>query len=159
MSKPPAPCNKCKTEMTPVVLEPFGAEDGGLRLTVRGMPAVTCAQGHKRFLYPEFAALLMDLVRDPEQYQSLQAAVKKGLFKKRYHCGGCGEELPAAATGARKLELKAELKHSDPFRVAVEIPAYRCACGQESVHGPAEASQLAFKAIGHAYRGVDIHPT
>lgn len=158
MAKPLAPCSKCKTEMSPVVLEPFGAEDGGVALTVRGLPAVTCAQGHKRFLYLEFAALLMDLLRDPDQYQSLPAAVKKGLLKKRYHCGGCGEELPAAATATRQVELKADLKHADPFQVSVEVPAYRCTCGKESVHDQLEVAEHAFKAIGHAFRAIDIHP-
>jgi hypothetical protein len=159
MAKPEAPCSKCQSEMKPVVLEPFGAGEGGLLLDVRGMPAVACPKGHKRFRYPEFAALLMDLVRDPDQYKGLTAAAKKGLFKKRYHCAGCGAELPAAATGARRVEMKAELKRSDPFQVAVDVPVYRCACGKESAHGPDEASEFAFKAIGHAYRAIDIHPS
>ncbi len=158
MSQPPKPCSKCQGPMDAVELAPFTGEHGGVTVTVRQMPAVQCPQGHRRFLYPAFAALLMDLVKEPQQYGRAAEAVKKGLFKKHYHCAACDRELPADAAGTKSLELTATLKHADPFSVAVEVPVHRCACGQESVRARGEVADLAFKAIGHAYRAVDIHP-
>jgi len=60
MSKP---CSKCKGEMSPGIHEPFHGEEAGLRLTIREMPYVACAQGHKRFASIAFAAELLDLMR------------------------------------------------------------------------------------------------
>lgn len=158
MSKPEKPCAKCKGEMKAVQLEAFHGEDGGVKLTIQGMPAVACDQGHRRFLYPEFAALVMDFVNDPDHYDIAEQGVKKGLFRKHYHCPGCGKELPEAASAAKRVEHEAQIKHADPFKVGAEVPVFRCGCGRESMHAREEVAHLAFKAIGHAYRSIDIHP-
>ena len=160
MTKPLAACSKCKGEMSPMVHEPFHGEEGGLRLTLTDMPYAACPQGHKRFLSPSFSAQLMDLVVDPDRYRDLPSAVKKGRFAKHYHCPACGQELPSAPTGHRTLEVAAEIGKAAPFRVAVEVPVFKCGgCGKESIHSAAETGSLALKAMGNAFRTADIHPT
>ena len=157
MSKP---CSKCKGEMSTIVLDPFHGEEGGLKLTVQGMPALVCAQGHKRFIHIEFAAQLMDLMMSPESFSSIPTAAKKGFFKKRYHCPQCAVGLPESPTGHQKLEVVAEIRKAEPFRVLVDVPVFRCGgCGKESIRSVEETGKLAFKAIDHAYRSIDIHPT
>lgn len=157
MSKP---CSKCKSEMSPKVLDPFHGEEGGLKLTVTGMPAMVCAQGHKRFIHLEFAAQLMDLMMSPEVFSSIPSARKKGLFKKRYHCPRCDAELPESSGGHHRLEVVAELKKAEPFKVPVDVPLFRCGgCGKESTYSVEDVTRLAFKATDHAYRSIDIHPT
>ena len=157
MSKP---CSKCKGEMSTKVLDPFRGEEGGLSLTVHGMPSLICEQGHKRFIHIEFAAQLMDLMVTPETFSSIPGATKKGLFKKRYHCPNCGAELPESPTGHQKLEVVAEIKKADPFKVLIEVPVFRCnGCDKESIRSVEETGKLAFKALDHAYRSIDIHPT
>ena len=159
MSSPYSPCTKCNGEMTAKFLDPFQGEEGGVKITIPAMPAVVCAQGHKRFVFPAFAALLMDHVMDEELYAPLPSAVKKGLFTKRYHCSGCGLELPESPTGSRAKEILVEIKHVEPFKVQIEVPVYKCAsCGIEQIHSAEETGKLAMKATGHAYRGTDIHP-
>lgn len=157
MSKP---CSKCKGEMSPTILDPFSGEEGGLKLTVHGMPSLTCAQGHKCFVNIEFAAQLMDLMMSPETCRDITVARKKGLFRKSYHCPGCDLELPGAPTGHTTREVVAELPKAQAFRVMVDVPVFRCqGCGKDSIHSVEETAKLAFKATDHAYRSIDIHPT
>ena len=160
MTKPLAACSKCKGEMSPKVHGPFHGEEGGLRLTLVEMPYAACPQGHKRFLGASFSASLMDLVANPDTYRDVPSAIRKGLLAKRYHCPGCGQELPAAPTGHRNVELAAEIGKAAPFRIVVEVPVFQCdGCGKESVRSAAETGGLALKATGHAFRAADIHPT
>lgn len=157
MSKP---CSKCKGEMSPKVLDPFHGEEGGLKLTVDGMPALICDQGHKRFIHIEFAAQLMDLVMNPEVFSGIPSARQKGLFKKRYYCSRCDAELPDSPTGHQKVEVVAELRKAEPFKVPLDVPVFRCGgCGKDSIRSVEETARLAFKATDHAYRSIDIHPT
>jgi|CXWK01.1.fsa_nt_gi hypothetical protein len=160
MSKPPAPCSKCKGEMSMTVLEPFEGEEEGVRLTIQAMPCVECAQQHKRFINLAFAGDLLDLMMSPETFRNVPAATKKGFFSKRYHCPDCAAELPEAPTGEQSQEVAAELKNAQPFRVAVRFPVYKCGgCGGECIRSVEDAAKLAFKATGHAFRSIDIHPT
>lgn len=160
MTKPLAACSKCKGEMSTKVHEPFHGEEGGLRLTLFEMPYAACGQGHKRFLSTSFSAKLMDLVADPDAYRDLPSAIKKGMFTKHYHCPGCGQELPSAPTGRLAREVKAEIGKAASFRVALEVPVYKCGgCGKESIRSADETGSLALKATGHAFRAADIHPT
>jgi hypothetical protein len=160
MSKPQGPCSKCKGEMTVKTLDAFSGEDGALKVTIHAMPAAVCGQGHRRFVYPLFAGSLMDMMMDEEAYQFAPAAVKKGLFTKRYHCPGCGQELPGSPTGSRSREATAEFKNADPFKFVVDVPLYKCAgCGKECIRSAEETGKLAMSATGNAYRAADIHPT
>jgi len=160
MTKPLAACSKCKGEMSPMVHEPFHGEEGGLRLTLTDMPYAACAQGHKRFLSLSFSAQLMDLVADPDTYRDLPSAVRKGLLMKRYHCPACGQELPSAPSGRRALEVPAQIAKATPFRVAIDVPVFKCdGCGKESIHSAEATGNLALKATGHAFRTADVHPT
>lgn len=157
MSKP---CSKCKEDMSKQILDPFHGEEGGLKLSVHQMPALICGQGHMRFIHIEFAAQLMDLMASPDTFGSIPSATKKGLLKKRYHCPRCDIELPALPTGQQTLEVLADLNKAEPFKVQVEVPVFECGgCGKASIHAAEETARLAFKAIDHAYRSIDIHPT
>jgi len=154
------PCSKCKGEMTPSIHEPFQGEEGGLRLTIRDMPYVACAQGHKRFVNLPFAAQLLDLMRSPETYRDIPSATKKGLFRKSFLCSVCARELPESSTGQRPLEVAAELDKAAPFKVELRIPVFKCGgCGEEHLRSAEETGTLAFKAVDHAYRSIDIHPS
>lgn len=160
MSKPPAPCSKCKSEMTMAVLEPFQGEEGSVKLTIQGMPCLECAQQHKRFISLPFAGDLLDLMMSSETYRNVPAATKKGFFSKRYLCPDCAEELPEAPTGEQTQDVVAELKNAQPFTVAVRFPVHKCGgCGAECIRSVEDTAKLAFKAMGHAFRAIDIHPT
>jgi predicted RNA-binding Zn-ribbon protein involved in translation (DUF1610 family) len=146
--------------MTVKPLDTISGEEGGVKVTIHAMPAAVCDQGHRRFVYPLFAGLLMDMSMDEDNYKFAPGAVKKGFFTKRYHCPDCGQELPGASTGRKSSEVEAALKHSDPFKFVVDVPVFKCAgCGKEAIQSLEEVGKLAKSAVGHAYRGADIHPT
>lgn len=160
MTRTPKSCSKCQGEMRNATLEPFSGEEGAVKVAVRDMPAVMCREKHKRFVYPEFAPALIDLVIDPQSYGFLPSANRRGLFRKRYHCTRCGAELPAAASANRNRDLKAELRDVEPFAVSVSVPVFVCpACNAEHLRSAEELGKLAFKAIAHGFRAIDIHPT
>jgi hypothetical protein len=152
------PCKACGSEMKVTALEPFRGEEGQVAVVVNGMPALVCANNHKRFLYAEFVTRLMDLVADPEKVAPQPPAVKRGLFKKRYHCSGCDAELPDLAAGIRDCELEASFKNADPFKVLVQFALHKCAgCGREQLLSNEEFSGAALKAVTHGFRAADVH--
>lgn len=152
------PCKACGSLTTVTTLGSFRGEEGPVAVEVNGMPALVCAQNHKRFLSPEFVAHLMDLAADPAVVAPQPPAVKRGLFKKRYYCSGCDAELPAAAAGQSKRELDASFKNAAPFKVMVQIALHKCAgCGREQVLSNEEVSDNALKALAHGFRAADVH--
>ena len=152
------PCKACGSEVKVTTLGPFRGEEGPVAVIVNGMPALVCANDHKRFLYPEFVARLMDFVADPEKVAPQPPAVKHGLFKKRYHCNGCDAELPAMPAGKSERELDASFKNTAPFKVTVQIALHKCAgCGLEQVLSNEEVADCAFKALSHGFHAADVH--
>jgi hypothetical protein len=158
MSVKSKPCKQCGSLTTVAALGSFRGVEGPVAVEVNGMPTLACANGHKRFLYPEFVARLMDLVADPELVAPQPPAVKRGLFKKRYYCSGCDAELPAVAAGQSKREIDASFKNAAPFKVMVQIALHKCAgCGREQVLSNEEVTDGAVKALAHGFRAADVH--
>ena len=152
------PCKACGSEVKVSALDSFRGEEGSVAVRVDGMPALVCAQGHKRFLYPEFVARLIDLVADAEQVAPQPPALKRGLLRKRHHCSACDAELPAAASGNVERELEASFRNADSFKAMVRIALHKCAgCGREQVLSNDEVSEQALKALTHGFRAADIH--
>lgn len=152
------PCKACGGETKVTALDSFRGEDGQVAVVVDGMPALVCANDHKRFLYTEFVTRLLDLVADPEKVAPQPPAVKRGLFKKHYHCSGCDAVLPDTASGIRNRELEASFKNADAFKVVVQYPLHKCAgCGREQLLSNEDFSGAALKALTHGFRAADIH--
>ncbi len=151
-------CKACGSEMKVTTLGSFRGEEGPVAVTVDGMPALVCANNHKRFLNPGFVARLMDFVADPENVAPQPPAVKRGLFKKSYHCSGCNAELPAMPEGKSERALDANFKNAAPFKVVVQIALHKCAgCGREQVLSNEEVAGSAFKAVSHGFSAADVH--
>jgi hypothetical protein len=152
------PCKACGSDTKVTTLGSFRGEEGPVAVIVNGMPALVCAKDHKRFLYPEFVARLIDFVADPGRVAPQPPAVKRGMFKKRHHCSGCDAELPATPTGKSERELDASFKNAAPFKVMVQVAVHKCAgCGREQVLSNEELSGSAFKAVSHGFRAADVH--
>jgi len=153
------PCKACGSATQVTTLGSFRGEEGTVAVTVNGMPALVCANGHKRFLYPEFVTRLMDFVAEPEKVAPQPPAVKRGLFKKHFHCSGCDAELPATPTKKSECVLDASFKNAAPFKVVVQVALYKCdGCGREQVLSNEDVATSAFKAVAHGFRAADVHP-
>ena len=152
------PCRECGSATKVTTLGSFRGEEGTVAVIVNGMPALVCAKDHKRFLYPDFVTRLMDLVADPEQVAPQPPAVKRGLFRKHYHCSGCDAELPAVPKGKSERGLDASFKNAAPFKVVVQVALYKCdGCGREQVLSNEDVAGSAFKAVAHGFRAADVH--
>jgi len=151
-------CKECKGLMSLRALQPIDGEQRGVHMRIEGMPAMQCAEGHKRFVAPEFAVKMMEaLLADP--LVPLEGAAQKGLLKKRYCCPGCGQEL-AGDNGRVEAKRVLEMKGLDAFGVQVDLPKYRCAgCGRESVEPRDAMVDDLMKASVQAFRAAQVAPT
>jgi DNA-directed RNA polymerase subunit RPC12/RpoP len=152
-------CKECKGLMSLRALEPIDGEQHGVHMRIEGMPAMQCAEGHKRFVAPEFAVKMMEaLLADP--LVPLEGAAQKGLLKKRYCCPGCGQELGAGDHGRVAAKRVLEMKGLNAFGVQVDLPKYRCAaCGRESVEPKDAMVDDLMKASVQAFRSAEVAPT
>jgi DNA-directed RNA polymerase subunit RPC12/RpoP len=159
MMNTPKRCSRCQGALGLAVLEPFSGEESGVRMSVEGLPALECAEGHRRFLAPDFPNHLMEALLTGEPLVPVPAAVQKGLLRKRYHCASCGQALEAQPDGDVEAVRVLEVKGSSPFGVRVEAPKFRCAaCGKES--GMPERAMLdaLLKASVNGFRTARIDP-
>jgi DNA-directed RNA polymerase subunit RPC12/RpoP len=152
-------CRECGSETTVRTLDSFSGAEGSVTVTVDGMPAVVCSRNHKRFLYAEFAPLLIDFAAEPERIAPQPPATRRGLIRKHYHCNGCDAELPVASSKTHERTLDALFRNAAPFKVRLQVALYRCErCGREQVRSNEELAGDAFKALTQGFHAVDIHP-
>lgn len=152
------PCKACSAEVEVGALDMFRGVEGPVAVGVNGMPALICANGHKRFLYAEFVAQLMDSAVQAAMTTPPPPAVKRGLLRKHYHCSSCDAELPATATGKSEREVDATFRNAAPFKLVVQVDVHRCPqCGREHVLSNEEAGASAFKAVAHGFHAAGVH--
>lgn len=158
MTGPTKPCTACGAELKAAALDMFRGVEGPAAVVVNGMPALICANGHKRFAYPEFVSQLMDFAAGAAIATPQPPAVKRGLFKKHYHCSACDAELPAAPTGKSERELEVSFKNATPFKLLIQVDLHQCAkCGREQVLSNEAVASASFKAMAHGFRAADVH--
>lgn len=156
MNAATATCKRCKSEMHLEPLSGVAGDEGGVTITFRELPALVCAQGHRRFLRPEFPVQLLKRLSSSVQ---LPAGEARGVVFKSYHCGSCGEKLAGAAAAPRTFEFDVGLEGVDPFRVALMVPVYACpSCGREQVRSLTEVTDRAPAAMARAFQSAEIPP-
>ena len=152
-------CKECKGEMKLGALDALAGEEQGVRVRIEGMPAMQCAQGHKRFVAPDFAVKLMNALLVDNKLVALDAAREKGLLRKRSCCPKCGQELGGSAAGSVQVKHQLELPGLAAFGVQVELPKLRCAsCSTESVPPEKAVVDGLMKASASAFRSANVSP-
>jgi DNA-directed RNA polymerase subunit RPC12/RpoP len=160
MSPSAKPCSACGKEVAPATIEVMAGEEADVRMRIEGMPALACAEGHRRFLAPDFAIRLMQALSGESPLAPVAAAVQKGLLRKRLHCPACGKELGAAASELAQVSRTLEIGGGSAFSVRVEMPKYHCAaCGKECVPPEKILDEALMKASVHAFRAAGVRPT
>jgi hypothetical protein len=151
-------CKVCKGEMQLRALDPTAGEEHGVRMSIEGMPAMQCPEGHKRFVAPDFAVKMMQALLADEPLVPLDAAAQKGLLKKQYCCPKCGQALEGA--GGIEAKRVLQLNGLEAFGVQVELPKLRCrSCGQETVPPEKAVADGLMKASVQAFRAAEVEPT
>lgn len=152
-------CKECKGEMSLRALDPMAGEEQGVRVRIEGMPGMQCPQGHRRFVAPDFAVKMMNDLLSGKDLAALDAAVQKGLLRKRACCPQCGQELGDAAAGSVQSKRQIELQGLEAFGVQVELPTLRCAgCGRECVPPEKTVVDGLMKATASAFRSAQVSP-
>lgn len=150
-------CRLCEGEMTLQPLERIEGEEHGVRLRIERMPAMSCAQGHRRFVVPTFASVLLDALLADPPLVPLEGAGRRGLLFKRNTCPGCDAVLEGAASGRIESHHVIELDGLAPFDVHVEMATFRCsACSRESVEPKDAVLEDLMKASAHAFRSGEL---
>jgi hypothetical protein len=151
-------CKQCGAELALARLDAMRGEESGVALSIDGMPAYACAKGHKRFLTPDFPVRLIDSLAKADTPER-PVAQRKGLFKKRYLCPGCGEGLADEAGTHATFERTLELKDSAPFSATLSVPLYHCAgCGVAAMRPGEEIANAVMKAAAQAFQNAGIPP-
>jgi len=159
MVNAPKRCSRCQGALALAVLEPFSGEESGVRMSVEGLPALSCPEGHRRFLAPDFPNYLMDALLAGEPLVSVPAAAQRGVLRKRLHCASCGEALEPQPVGDVEAVRVLEVQGSSPFGVRVEAPKFRCrACGKESALPERAMLDALLKASVNGFRSARIDP-
>ncbi len=151
-------CNRCRGETELTVIDSVDGEADPLSITLKNLPLLTCQQGHHQFVRPEFGAeFLMHLIQEDEP--ELPAGEEKGLFRKKYLCESCSEELEPKPDHRHTFSIEVQLHDVDPVSVDLSMPVYKCsACGKEQLHSQKEVLKLTPAALAHAFEAANIPP-
>lgn len=152
-------CKQCDAEMTLTPLPPIEGEEHGLRMTIDGLPALRCPNGHTRFVAPTFPSDFLDQLLSAPELVPLDSAAEKGFLRKRYCCPECGAALDTSEPGRVHADHSLPVEGLRPVAVHVDLPAYRCgACGHECVEPRDTMVSDLMQASAHAYRSAHIAP-
>jgi hypothetical protein len=152
-------CRQCSADTRLTRIGRVEGEDSGVRIVIEGLPALDCANGHKRFPTPEFPLEFIERVMQSDGLITAEPAVEKGLFRKHAHCPGCGKELPAeyADTSSHKAEVP--LPDNGPVAVELVVPLCHCpGCQQEITLPKSTVQRGVMQAMANAFRSADIPP-
>lgn len=152
-------CRQCGNEVALMRLERIEGENTGIRVEMEGLPAYSCARGHRRFLTPDFPMRLIEQLVKTDGVFTGAHAVKKGLLRKHYHCPGCGGELTSASETPATAKRKIEIQDGAAFEVGLTVPQFRCAsCARDVLHPEEEMRGALMEAAATAFRAASIPP-
>lgn len=152
------PCSRCKGETEVKIIGFSDGEADPLRIRLIDLPLLTCEQGHRQFVRPEFPAELLEHLTQLDEPE-LPTGEEKGLFLKRYLCEDCGSELEAKPDHRHSFSIDVELDEIDAFQVELTMPVYNCSsCGHEQLHSLKEVRKLTPAALAEAFKNAEIPP-
>ena len=160
MNLPTKPCGICRGPVAPVTIPQIEGTEGRVRMSIVDMPTLACAEGHRRFLAPDFAIRMMEALYAGGRLAADPPAAKKGLLRTRFVCAGCGAELRESAAQPLESRHRIALTGSEPFIVGLAQPRFKCAsCGRASVLPDATLRDALLKASVAAFRSAEVAPS
>jgi hypothetical protein len=152
-------CRQCSADTSLTHFDRLDGEDGDVHVSIQGLTALDCANGHKRFLTPDFPLKFVETLLKSDDLVSAPPAVERGFFRKRPHCPDCGQELPGAPSSTASARTDLELAEAEPIAVEVALPLYRCpGCNQETTLPRRGIEHGVMQAVANAFRSADIPP-
>lgn len=152
-------CRQCSADTSLTRFDRLDGEDGSVRVSIQGLTALDCANGHKRFLTPDFPLKFVETLLGSDDLVSAPPAVEKGFFRKRPHCPDCGQELPGEPSATANARTDLELAEVAPIAVEVALPLYRCpGCNRETTLPRQGIERGIMQAVANAFHSADIPP-
>lgn len=141
-------CPMCRGSLELKSMDKVSGEHAPLTITVLGMPAGVCANGHASPVHRDFLIWLIHQLR--ERRAQIPAAEEKGMLFKKAFCA-CGAELPAGPGERRTFGYDLVFEGAPGFKVEMEMPMHQCAkCGKEQLR----SAKAVAAAASHAMVGV-----
>jgi hypothetical protein len=123
--------------MSPATLDKVSAAESPVRLSLLGVPVLSCAKGHRAPAHRDFMVWLLHELRD-KHLPAIPGGEAKGMLFKKYHCA-CGAELPSQPTRSASFGFDMAYPESPAFKAEIEVPVYKCgSCGKESARSAKE---------------------
>lgn len=138
-------CPRCSNAVELKQLGPVSAEHAPLKLTVTGMPAAKCANGHAAPVDRDFMLWLMRELKG--RGGSLPAAEEKGMLFKKYVCA-CGKELAPKSERRQSFGFDLAYQGAPGFKAEIQVPMYKCpGCGKDQLRSSNEVQRHSSHAI------------
>ncbi len=152
-------CRQCSADASITRFGHLEGEDGGVQVAIEGLTAYDCANGHKRFLTPDFPMKFIESLMTSDELITPPPAVEKGFFRKHQHCPECGQELPDEATSTASAHADLTVPDADPIGVDVKMPLYVCpGCNREVTLTQSGVERGIMQAVANAFRSANIPP-
>ena len=156
MTTPSRRCPICKSDTAPARVVSTSGADAPLEVTVRGMPVLECAQGHRLFALADFPLLLLDHLLEQDEPR-LPVSQAKGMVFKHYNCSSCGGELVANDDRSHTFHVDVELAELPRFGVDLTLPVSHCSrCGRDQLHSLKELKTHTPAALAHAFKAAQL---
>jgi DNA-directed RNA polymerase subunit RPC12/RpoP len=151
-------CSRCHGDTELTIIGFADGEADSLRIRLKDLPLLTCAEGHRQFVRAQFPAELLEHLTQQEEPE-LPTGEKKGFILKHYLCEDCGAELEPKPDHRHSFSFDVKLDDLDAFGVELTMPVYKCsACAHEQLHSLDEVRKLTPKALAQAFDAADIPP-
>jgi predicted RNA-binding Zn-ribbon protein involved in translation (DUF1610 family) len=149
-------CPVCKSETAPAQITSTTGSDAPLEVTVKGMPVLECAQGHRLFAIADFPLLLLDHLLETDEPQ-LPVSQSSGMIFKRHKCASCGGELATNDDQSHTFHVDVELADLPRFGVDLTLPVSHCPqCGRDQLHSLKELKSHTPAALAHAFKAAQV---
>ena len=118
---------KCGAPLGITQLPPISGTEGGIRVTLSGLPCRACPNGHERWLS---SVLFHDDVLAQLYARILPVAQARGVFRKAWYCPRCRGHVATATAYTGVAGGRIDLPNLPPFEITVEAFLADCtACG------------------------------
>lgn len=146
---------KCGAPLGLTQLPPISGTEGGIVVTLTGLPCRACPNGHERWLS---SVLFHDDLLAQLYGKILPVAQARGVLRRAWFCPRCRERVPADAGETRKAEGRIDLPNLPAFLITVEAPLLDCAaCGTALLwNKDGDAPFKIEEAIGQAIAGAGV---
>ena len=149
-------CPLCEQPIAKTVLGRITGYEGGVSVTVTGLPTWACAVRHRYFRSRKLAVWLLDTLLQ-ESASRIPAGRESGLVFKHYRCSACEAELPKRGAAEVVTAIDMAPEGLPPFLVEVTVPALRCGkCGLAQARSGEELQHLVPSALVHAFHSAAI---